>query len=342
VAAVRRTLKRFPDVVSSEIDLKRQRAIVQVRSSFDQYVALEEAVQEGGGAIRMFHARYLIPEPIYAMLAGRQRDPGTLDDLQRRLQAVPGVRSAFIDPERWFTNDQGLHVGGAAIFADRDRLLDRNLEQAARDAGFILEPRMDGPAVMHDKEWSETNHRVAGLFLLLLTGLGVLQLSQPQPSRWVRYGTLGVWLGMFLFLSVRSDPEYWPIGQINWFDGFKDLESCQHRLGIGLIVPIVLGDFWRLRRGWKLNPALGHWGILTIAGVGGGMLFTHLHTTIDPAHAVMVRRMNLEHLAMATAVLGIAVSKFAWDRWRVPRRGGQYLWLVCLGLLGFLLNLYVE
>ena len=45
---------------------------------------------------------------------------------------------------------------------------------------------------------------------------------------------------------------------------------------------------------------------------------------------------------MATAVLLFGVSKFVWDTWRLPRRWGQYVWLVCLGLLGVILNMYVE
>jgi hypothetical protein len=57
---VRRALNTFPEVVRAEIDLQNQQAVLQVRPSFDQYVALEEAVQEGGGAIRMFHTRLVM------------------------------------------------------------------------------------------------------------------------------------------------------------------------------------------------------------------------------------------------------------------------------------------
>jgi len=56
----------------------------------------------------------------------------------------------------------------------------------------------------------------------------------------------------------------------------------------------------------------------------------------------MVQRMNAQHIAMAVAVLLFGVSKFVWDTWRVPHRWGQYAWLVCLGMLGLVLNLYTE
>jgi hypothetical protein len=339
---VRRTLNQFPGVLNPQVDLRKQQARLEVRLGFNQYGRLRQAVEAGGGEIRMFQASYVIPQPMYAALGVRDVSDEKMDRLQQRLQAVSGIRSVFIDPKRWFTNDTGLDVGGAAIFADPNPYVERDMTAAAREVGFILEPRMDGQVTVHDREWSEMNHRIAGLLLIFLTTLGIIQLTNSQPPRWARQGTIFVWVGLFLFLLIRSDPEYWPIGKINWLEGFKDLESCQHRLGIGLLLPLIAGDFWRVRRGWKVNPALGRWGILAIAAIGGGMLFTHLHVTIDPAHTPMVRRMNAEHLAMATASVGFGLSKFAWDTWKIPRGWGQYLWLLCLGALGVILTLYVE
>jgi hypothetical protein len=339
---VRRTLSSFPDVVQAEVDLKKQQAFLQVRPSFDQYVALEEAVQEGGGAIRMFHTRYLIPQPVYACLGVMGLDADKLDRLEQRLKAVHGVRAAFIDEKRWYTNEQGLDVGGAVIFAEPNPRLEPALIRAAEAAGFVLEPRMHAADETAGRQWSEMNHAVAGLFLLFLTALAVLQIALPHPPAFVRYGTVWVWAAIFLFLFVRADADGWPLGPLSWWEGFRDRETLQHRLGIALLLPVMLGDFMRIRHGWTLNPSFTRWGILAIGAIGSGMLFTHLHTTLEPAHAAMIRRMNAQHLAMAAAVLGLAVSKFAWDTWRVPRGWGQYLWLLCLGFLGLLLNLYVE
>jgi hypothetical protein len=339
---VRRTLNQFPGVLNPRIDLTKQQARLEVRPGFDQYGRLKQAIEAGGGDIQMFHASYLVPQPIYAALGVKDVEPDKMDRLRQHLQTVPGVRAAIIDPNRWFTNENGLDVGGAAVFTDPDPHVERNMVQAAEEVGFTLEPRMDGQSATHEREWSELNHRASGLLLLFLTGLGIFQLSHPKPPRAVIQGTMFAWLGLFLFLLIRSDPEYWPIGKINWLEGFSDLESCQHRLGIGLLLPLMIGDFWRLRRGWKVNPALGRWGIMVIAVIGGGMLFFHQHHTIDPAHYPMVRRVNTEHLAMAGAVILMGVSKFVWDTWKVPRQWGQYLWLFGLGLLGVILALYVE
>jgi hypothetical protein len=52
--------------------------------------------------------------------------------------------------------------------------------------------------------------------------------------------------------------------------------------------------------------------------------------------------MNAQHVAMAVTGLLFAASKFAWDTWQIPKKGGQYLWLFFLGLMGAVLTLYVE
>jgi hypothetical protein len=339
---VRRTLGQFPDVVSSRIDIGSQRAILQVEPSFDQYVALEEAIEAGGGVIRMFHTRYVTPQPIYAALGLQRRDSAKLDRLQQRLQAVAGVRSVFIDPERWFRNEQGLDVGGAVVFADPSPSLSDRLILAGRSAGFLFEPKMHEQDEMAERQWSETNHRFAGLLLLLLSCVGLLQTSQKRVPALLEYGTTYVWFGLFVFLFVRADANYWPLGPLNWWAGFRDPEALPHRLGTGLLIPIIVGDFLRIRNGWRLNPSFGRWGILVIGAVGSTLLFRHLHQTLDPAHYAMVQRMNAEHIAMAAAVLLFATSKFVWETWKVPRRWGQYHWLVWLGILGVMLNMYVE
>jgi hypothetical protein len=339
---VRRTLSQFPDVVKAEIDLKKQRAIVHVTPSFDQYVALEAAIQEGGGAIRMFHTRYLSPQPVYAALGVKGLDPEKLEHLEAKLKSVPGVRAAFIDPQRWYTNEHGLDVGGSVVFADPNPNLQPRLIQAARQAGFIFEPKMHEQDEAADRQWSELNHGLSGFLILLLTAFGILQLALRKPPALIKYGTVYAWVGLFLFLFIRGDDVFWPLGQRSWWEGFSETETIQHRIGIGLLIPVLLCDFWRVRKGWSLNPSFSRWGILAIGMIGSTMLYNHLHTTLEPAHYAMVERMNAEHVAMGTAVLLFAVSKFVWDTWQVPRRWGKYLWLIFLGILGVMLNLYVE
>jgi len=348
---VRSKIKRFPEIVDVQISRTAGMAWLQARPSFDQYVALQHALEDAGGAIQMFHPGYLVPQARYGMLGVRGRTQGKLNDLQERLKAVPGVRSAIIDQDRWFTNADGQDVGGVVVFADPNPRLETTLIRASRQAGFVYEPREHGEhgggggnaagGFDHD-EWSEFNHAFAGLCLLSLAVIGAAQLSATRPPWFIRYGTVLVSLTLGLFLFICADRNAWPLGRIGWFASFQDWDTAQHRLGTGLVFLLALGDFFRLRNGWKVSSAVSRWGLLTVGLVGSGMLFTHLHRTIDPAHYAIADRMNRQHLAMASSALLFTLSKFTWDTWQVPKRGGRYLWLGFLALLGVILIMYVE
>jgi len=340
---VRSKLKQFPEITQVEFNLKKSKVYLQAVPEFEQYVALEHALEDSGGAIHMFHPRYLVPRAFYATLGIRDRDPDKLDRLRQKLGAVPGVRTAVIDPDRWFTNEKGLDVGGVVVFAERTPLLEIQMTEAARQAGFIFEPKDHEHDPADDsKEWSETNHGFAGLCLLFLGAIGMLNVGLARPPSFVKYGSVFIWLALFVFLFIRADRPYWPLGRASWWDGFREWDATGHRIGMLVMLLIALGDFTRLRKGWKIPPAIGRWGLLAVGLAGSAMLFTHLHTTLDPAHYPMVRRMNSQHLAMATCALGFTLSKFSWDTWQWPKKWGQYVWLSCLLVLGIILNMYVE
>jgi len=339
---VRGKLKQFPEVVKCDIDIRKGRAVMEALVGFDQYGALEHAIEDAGGAAKMFHPRYLLPKAYFAMLGTPDRSQDRLDELERGFEAVPGVRSAIIDPDRWFVNEKGLQVGAAVLFADPNPRLSIELPRAAAAAGFVYESKEHGDGANDHDEWSEMNHAFAGLCLLVLTVTGVLQLALTRPPALVRYGTVIVWASLFVFLFVRADRGSWPLGPLGWWESFQEWDTAQHRLGTGMILAIAVGDYLRIRRGWKLNPLLGRWGILVIGLAGSGMLYTHLHSSMDPAHYGMVIRMNAQHVGMATSALLFALSRFAWDTWQLPRRTGPFLSLGFLGCLGLFLTLYVE
>lgn len=354
-AAVGSKIKQFPEITRSDLDMKTGRLKMTAKPGFDQYVALQHSIEEAGGAIHMFDCRYVVPRAYYGMLGVKGRDADKAERLENSLRSIPGVRSVLIDPERWFVNEQGLDVGGFVIYADPNGKLEYSFKQKAKEAGYLLEMRDHGgghggggsgsslnPLTFDRDQWSEMNHAFAGLCLLLLTAIGIMQIALPHPPTLVRYGSVIVWAILFVFLFIRSDRSSWPLGEIGWFESFRDWETAQHRLGQLLILLIGIGDFLRIRKGWKANPTFSRWGILALGVVGSGMLYTHLHTTIDPAHYAMVARMNFQHILMATAGLLFCLSKFAWETWRIPRRGGQYVWLGFLGLMGVILTLYVE
>ena len=341
MAAVRTKLKQFREVVRADIDRERQQLVMEAKPSFDQYVALAHAIEDAGGAIQMFHPEYVVPQAHYAALGVKGFSREKLTRLEKGLQAIPGVRSALVDPDRWFRNERGVDVGGCVVFADTSPRLDLQMVEAARAAGFILEHRHHGHEADAHDEWSEMNHAFAGLCMLLLACIGAAQLGLHRPPWLVRYGTVFVWSALFLFLFICADRSSWPLGKVSWLEGFREWDTAQHRIGLGLMLPMIAGDLMRIRKGWKVDPSLSRWGALLVGVAGSAMLFGHLHQTIDPAHAALAARMNFQHLAMATSILLFAVSRFAWETWRKPR-WLAYLPFAFLGMLGVILTMYVE
>src|SRR5262249_7905750 len=66
----------------------------------------------------------------------------------------------------------------------------------------------NAPRTDADRAWSEYNHHVSGLFVLLMGALAVLHVS---GLRWARHWPL-VLLGLAGFMLVRNDPGAWPLG----------------------------------------------------------------------------------------------------------------------------------
>ncbi len=113
-----------------------------------------------------------------------------------------------------------------------------------------------------DIAWSEYNHHWAGLFVLLI---GALALLNQAGVRWARHWPLAM-LGLAGFLLVRSDPEVWPLGYVPFFDAFRDVEVLQHRMFVVLITVFALFE-WGVRTGRIRSPrAALVFPLLTAAG----------------------------------------------------------------------------
>src|SRR5262249_4194404 len=78
-----------------------------------------------------------------------------------------------------------------------------------------------------DIAWSEYNHSWAGIFVLL-TGILAL-LSRSEYFAWAKMWPL-TFLGLALFLFLRSDPESWPLGPNGFWESFMFSDVLQHRM----------------------------------------------------------------------------------------------------------------
>ena len=215
-----------------------------------------------------------------------------------------------------------------------------NAEARARAAvpraAFIEGSGEIPPRNADDIAWSEYNHHWAGLFVL---AIGLLALLNRGGVGWARHWPL-VFLGLSAFLFVRSDPEVWPEGDIGLLESLRDAEVVQHRLFA--LMPLLFGLFeWGVRTGRLRSRAAAHVFPLVCAG-GGALLLTHNHTIANVKDALLIEFTHTP-LALASIVAG-------WARWlelRLPagaRVGvaAGWVWPGAFVFIGLLLFFYRE
>ena len=192
----------------------------------------------------------------------------------------------------------------------------------------------EAPRTDEDRAWSEYNHHMAGVFVL---AMGLLALVNRLGVGWARHWPL-IFLGMAAFLLVRNDPGSWPLGPLGFWEGFGYAEVLQHRVFVLLV--LAFGVFeWMVRTGRLRAPRCALvFPILCV--VGGGLLLTHSHASVN---------LKAEYLLEVThAPLGVLALMIGWARWlelRLPpaeeRLPGR-LWATGLTMIGLLLLLYRE
>jgi len=188
-----------------------------------------------------------------------------------------------------------------------------------------------------DIAWSEYNHHWAGIFVILI---GLLALLNQAGLRIARHWPL-LFLVLAAFLFVRSDPEVWPLGEISFWDSLRDVEVLQHRFFVLLIV--IFGLFeWRVRAFGKDAQSGGKAALVfpLVTAIGGAALLTHSHAIANIKDQLLI---ELTHTPLALA--GIAAG---WARWLEIRlkppasRVAGWVWPICFLLVGLLLLSYRE
>ena len=222
-----------------------------------------------------------------------------------------------------------------AIFALQDKLD----AEAAREHTQAAPAFVPGSSVLPDRNaadvaWSEYNHHWSGLFVLLI---GVLALLNQAGVRWARHWPLA-FLGLAVFLFLRSDPEVWPLGSVGFFASLRDVEVLQHRVFVILTAAFAFFE-WGVRTGRIKDPrAALVFPLLT--ALGGALLLTHSHAIANVKEQLLI---ELTHTPLALA--GIAAG---WARWLEIRADGRvarvagWVWPVCFVLIGIILLWYRE
>ena len=194
--------------------------------------------------------------------------------------------------------------------------------------------RLNTPA---EKAWSEYNHHWAGIMVLAVGFLALL--AQTGKISWARNWPL-LFLGLSIFLFLRSDPEVWPLGPNGFWVTLADPEVLLHRIFAALVVALAAFE-WRVQTGRAASANLRLVFPMLIA-VSGALLLTHSHSLGNIKEEVLA---ELSHIPLA--ILAVIAG---WSRWlelRLPvenrtRAWFTRMWPVCISLIGILLLNYRE
>ncbi|MGJ4926186.1 copper resistance D family protein [Bradyrhizobium sp. HKCCYLS2038] len=191
------------------------------------------------------------------------------------------------------------------------------------------------PRSAADIAWSEYNHHWAGIFVVLI---GVLALIERFSwGGFARHWPL-LFLVMAAFLFLRADEMAWPLGPIGFWASWRDPEVAQHRMFVVLIILFGLFE-WRVRlRGQQAGRAALVFP-LTVAA-GGALLMTHSHAIANIKDQLLI---EMSHTPLA--LCGITAG---WARWLELRMDGRisraaaWVWPVAFVLVGMILLDYRE
>jgi putative copper resistance protein D len=201
---------------------------------------------------------------------------------------------------------------------------------AASDLGDPRAPRMS-----ENTQWSEFGHHVAGVFVV---GMGLLaMLERTGQAPWARHWPLLI-VGLTGFTAWSMDPEGWQTGTVGFWEQLLDPEVLQHRVLLLLTAAFALSE-WRVRSGRHPTSRLRF--VFPLACILAGVfLLAHGHEVNNPKTAFF---MELTHL-----LLGLVALLIGWARWlelrTAPTAEGWSgrLWPPALVVFGLLLVLYRE
>ncbi len=189
--------------------------------------------------------------------------------------------------------------------------------------------------------YSEFNHHLAGLFVLLIGCAELIQSFRLASLLWLRLLLPIAMLSGSLVLLVWSDHEAWPIGSLGFMQTFsgEDPEVLQHKI-YGFLL-LLVGTIEALRRVGRISGGLWSVPLPLFAIIGGLMLFGHSHGTHPSAYNIA-----MDHALMGTLAVTAGSSKLFFERFGSPLHtvGSKWelLWAGLIVLIGIQLLMYSE
>lgn len=189
--------------------------------------------------------------------------------------------------------------------------------------------------------YSEFNHHLAGLFVLLMGGAELSALLRMSSLSWARLLLPTAMLVGSVLLMVGSDHDAWPTGSLSFAQTFSghDPEIIQHKI-YGVLL-LSVGTIETFRRVGRISD--GWWSsLLPLFAIGGGlMLFGHSHGVHPSAEKIA-----MHHAILGTMAVTAGFSKLRSNWLHFPSHGlcsrWEWLWAGFILLIGFQLLLYSE
>lgn len=216
-------------------------------------------------------------------------------------------------------------------------------EQSPDTAGTVTAEQSGGhhhhhPAILppdEDRAYSEWNHHMAGVFVLVAGMLALLATVKGPHFAWARYGWPSLFFLLGVFLFVRLDPGAWPWGPLTFWESVTDVQVLQHMLFI--LIVLGIGTIEWLRARGTLTHLAWAWVFPSLAISAAVMLFLHKHGE-GPSAAKIYRH----HSIMATSGIVSMIAKVFEDARLFDNKFCGYLWTTLIMFVGVMLLIYTE
>lgn len=180
-------------------------------------------------------------------------------------------------------------------------------EERAENKSATLQAYVPGagaplPRNAQDIAWSEYNHNMAGVIVLVMGILVLLEKTGKAP--WARHWPL-LLIVLAGFLFLRSEAESWPTGTLSLAESLRDPEFIQHKAFMVLMTAFA-GFEWSVRN-QVMRSGWSRYVFPLVCALGGMMLLTHSHTIANVKESLL-----LEMTHMPLAVFAIWSG---WTRW---------------------------
>ncbi|KAF2989759.1 CopD family protein [Methylocystis sp. MJC1] len=200
-----------------------------------------------------------------------------------------------------------------------------------------LLPGAQPPRSPADIAWSEYNHHWAGLFVIAMGVMALLERVSRRLAPVMRHWPL-VFVGLAGFLFLRADEAVWPLGRLGLIESLRDPEIAQHRLLTLLIV--IFGLFeWQVRQG-RIKAWWAAYVFPVSTATAAAFLLTHSHALANLKEETLI---EITHTPLA--LVGVAAG---WSRWLELRLDGGakrmagFVWPIGFILAGLMLVFYRE